>query len=54
MKKILLALLIAGILPLGANAQHKAKSRFDKNYKVCIKGDKYAVCDEVDKMNEQV
>lgn len=54
MKQVLLALLIAGILPLGANAQNRAKSQFDKNYPVCIKGNNYAVCDEVDKVTEKV
>ena len=45
--------MLTGIVSWGAEAQN-GKSKFDQNYKVCIKGDKYAVCDEVDKMNEKV
>jgi len=52
MKQILLALLIAGALPLGANAQ--TNSKFAQNYKVCINGDKYAVCNEEEKTSEKV
>jgi hypothetical protein len=51
MKKILLALTILGILPFGADAQ---KSVYDKNYKVCINDNKYALCDGQAKANEEV
>jgi hypothetical protein len=54
MKQVLIGLLIAGILPLSANAQNKGKSNYNKNYPVCIKGNQYAVCDNMDKATEQV
>ena len=41
MKKILLALAVLGLINTGANAQ---KSKFDKNYKVCMADGKYRTC----------
>lgn len=44
MKKLLFALVLVGLASTGANAQ--SKSKFDQNYKVCVKGSTYKVCDE--------
>ena len=46
MKNLLLALALTGLTYTSAEAQSSANSKFAKNYRVCLVGDKYQVCNE--------
>lgn len=45
MKKILVALALTGFFHFNAEAQ-SGKSRYDKNYKVCMTNNSYGICNE--------
>ena len=45
MKKLLLLLAAAAFTSEASLAQNSANSKFAKNYRVCLIGDKYQVCD---------
>ena len=46
MKNLLLTLAMFGLTYTAAEAQSSANSKFAKNYRVCLVGDKYQVCNE--------
>jgi len=54
MKNLLLVLALTGLTYASAEAQNSANSKFAKNYPVCMKGDKYEVCDANSAMNQGV
>jgi hypothetical protein len=53
MKNLLLALAVAGLTYTNAQAQGSENSKFAKNYPVCLKGDKYQVCNPQEAMSPQ-